>query len=121
MSNVRGAGRVEDILQTYDRERRVLPPPVRMWEWGWTKSAETWNGRIASAPPSLVFKHIRKASCWPCLYWPSACAPLARIIAGKAWLMLLLWLGHQPPLRGQRSRSMLELAEAPPSPQGRLY
>lgn len=18
-----------------------------MWEWGWTKSAETWNGRIA--------------------------------------------------------------------------
>ena len=42
------AGRVEDILQTYDRERRVLPPPVRMWEWGWTKSAETWNGRIAS-------------------------------------------------------------------------
>lgn len=40
-------GRVEDILQTYDRERRVLPPPVRMWEWGWTKSAETWNGRIA--------------------------------------------------------------------------
>ena len=44
------AGRVEDILQTYDRERRVLPPPVRMWEWGWTKSAETWNGRIASVP-----------------------------------------------------------------------
>ena len=45
---------MEDILQTYDRERRVLPPPVRMWEWGWTKSAETWNGRIASAPPSCV-------------------------------------------------------------------
>ncbi len=41
-------GRVEDILQTYDRERRVLPAPVRMWQWGWTKSAETWNGRIAS-------------------------------------------------------------------------
>ena len=36
-----------DILETYDRQRRVLPPPVRMWEWGWTKSAETWNGRIA--------------------------------------------------------------------------
>ena len=49
------AGRVEDILQTYDRERRVLPPPVRLWEWGWTKSAETWNGRIASArPPTLL-------------------------------------------------------------------
>ena len=43
---------MEDILQTYDRERRVLPPPVRMWEWGWTKSAETWNGRIASEPPT---------------------------------------------------------------------
>lgn len=43
------AGRVEEILQTYDRERRVLPAPVRMWQWGWTKSAETWNGRIASA------------------------------------------------------------------------
>ncbi|CAL8471095.1 g10637 [Coccomyxa elongata] len=40
-------GRVEEILQTYDRERRVLPAPVRMWQWGWTKSAETWNGRIA--------------------------------------------------------------------------
>ena len=49
------AGRVEDILQTYDRERRVLPPPVRMWEWGWTKSAETWNGRIASAPLTCIW------------------------------------------------------------------
>lgn len=48
------AGRVEDILQTYDRERRVLPPPVRMWEWGWTKSAETWNGRIASKPICVI-------------------------------------------------------------------
>jgi hypothetical protein len=52
------AGRVEDILQTYDRERRVLPPPVRMWEWGWTKSAETWNGRIASALPSLTIQNF---------------------------------------------------------------
>lgn len=25
----------------------MLPPPVFMWKWGWTKSAETWNGRIA--------------------------------------------------------------------------
>jgi len=46
------AGRVDELLQAYDRERRVLPPPVRMWQWGWTKSAETWNGRIgARAPP----------------------------------------------------------------------
>ena len=27
--------------------RQVLPPPVLMWKWGWTKSAEMWNGRIA--------------------------------------------------------------------------
>jgi len=38
---------VEALLETYDRERRVLPPPVLIWKWGWTKSAETWNGRIA--------------------------------------------------------------------------
>ena len=52
------AGRVEDILQAYDRERRVLPPPVRMWEWGWTKSAETWNGRIASARAPLASSSV---------------------------------------------------------------
>ena len=57
------AGRVEDILQTYDRERRVLPPPVRMWEWGWTKSAETWNGRIASAPLPCSTGMTEKRDC----------------------------------------------------------
>ena len=41
------AGDVQSLLQTYDRDRRVLPPPVVPWQWGWTKSAETWNGRIA--------------------------------------------------------------------------
>ena len=41
------AGDVEALLETYDRDRRVLPPPVLIWKWGWTKSAETWNGRIA--------------------------------------------------------------------------
>ncbi|PNW81027.1 hypothetical protein CHLRE_07g339750v5 [Chlamydomonas reinhardtii] len=40
-------GDLEMLLQAYDRERRTLPSPVVMWEWGWTKSAETWNGRIA--------------------------------------------------------------------------
>ncbi|GLC34324.1 hypothetical protein PLESTM_000182600 [Pleodorina starrii] len=40
-------GDLEMLLQAYDRERRALPSPVVMWEWGWTKSAETWNGRIA--------------------------------------------------------------------------
>eukprot|EP00963_Diacronema_lutheri_P000757 scaffold45_cov337-Pavlova_lutheri.AAC.34 len=40
-------GSVEDLLGIYDRERQKLPPPVSLWEWGWTRSAETWNGRIA--------------------------------------------------------------------------
>lgn len=40
-------GDVQSLLETYDRDRRVLPPPVVPWKWGWTKSAETWNGRIA--------------------------------------------------------------------------
>lgn len=25
----------------------MLPAPVLMWQWGWNKSAELWNGRIA--------------------------------------------------------------------------
>lgn len=40
-------GSVEELLATYDSQRRELPPPVTFWEWGWTKSAETWNGRAA--------------------------------------------------------------------------
>ncbi|GAQ89635.1 ferrochelatase [Klebsormidium nitens] len=40
-------GSVEELLATYDTLRRELPAPVAVWEWGWTKSAETWNGRIA--------------------------------------------------------------------------
>lgn len=40
-------GEVNALLDTYDRERKVLPPPVIVWQWGWTRSAETWNGRIA--------------------------------------------------------------------------
>jgi ferrochelatase len=40
-------GDLEALLEAYDRERRTLPAPVGPWEWGFTKSAETWNGRIA--------------------------------------------------------------------------
>ena len=40
-------GSVEELLAAYDSQRRELPPPVIVWEWGWTKSAETWNGRVA--------------------------------------------------------------------------
>ena len=38
---------MKELLDIYDRAKRVLPAPVEMWQWGWTKSAETWNGRIA--------------------------------------------------------------------------
>lgn len=40
-------GSVEELLAAYDTKRGELPPPVTVWEWGWTKSAETWNGRAA--------------------------------------------------------------------------
>lgn len=40
-------GSVEELLAAYDSKRAVLPPPVALWEWGWTRSAETWNGRAA--------------------------------------------------------------------------
>uniref|UniRef100_A0A0D3G6L7 Ferrochelatase n=2 Tax=Oryza TaxID=4527 RepID=A0A0D3G6L7_9ORYZ len=40
-------GSVEELLAAYDSKRDELPPPVTVWEWGWTKSAETWNGRAA--------------------------------------------------------------------------
>ena len=38
---------MKELLDIYDRAKRVLPGPVAAWQWGWTKSAETWNGRIA--------------------------------------------------------------------------
>lgn len=41
------AGDLDTLLSAYDRDRRTLPAPVEPWTWGWTKSAETWNGRIA--------------------------------------------------------------------------
>jgi ferrochelatase len=40
-------GSVEELLAAYDSQCRELSPPVLVWEWGWTKSAETWNGRAA--------------------------------------------------------------------------
>ena len=40
-------GDLDTLLGAYDRDRRTLPAPVEVWTWGWTKSAETWNGRIA--------------------------------------------------------------------------
>ncbi|CAN6906040.1 unnamed protein product [Brassica oleracea] len=51
-------GSVEELLATYDSQRRELPAPVTMWEWGWTRSAETWNGRAAmlAVLALLIFK-----------------------------------------------------------------
>ena len=40
-------GSVEELLSTYDVERFELPPPIVVWRWGWTRSAEMWNGRLA--------------------------------------------------------------------------
>ncbi|KAL5075101.1 hypothetical protein RYX36_014085 [Vicia faba] len=40
-------GSVEELLATYDSQHRELPSPVIVWQWGLTKSAETWNGRVA--------------------------------------------------------------------------
>lgn len=45
--HVAAVGELETLLDAYDRDRRPLPAPVGPWEWGFTKSAETWNGRIA--------------------------------------------------------------------------
>lgn len=49
------AGELEALLEAYDRERRAVPSPVAMWEWGWTKSAEIWNGRLAMVAIFLIF------------------------------------------------------------------
>eukprot|EP00899_Mesostigma_viride_P012967 jgi/Mesvir1/21671/Mv04092-RA.1 len=38
---------VASLLEQFDKGRQSIPSPVNLWEWGWTKSAETWNGRLA--------------------------------------------------------------------------
>ncbi|KAI4330072.1 hypothetical protein MLD38_028380 [Melastoma candidum] len=57
-------GSVEELLAVYDSQRRELPPPVTFWEWGWTKSAETWNvvplkeiSRLFSPAPEGLPRH----------------------------------------------------------------
>lgn len=41
-------GTVQALLKTYDRDRRVLPPPLSpFFGWGFNKNAETINGRVA--------------------------------------------------------------------------
>lgn len=45
---------MEALLETYDKERRVLPMPLTQWKWGWTQSAETWNGRWDATKPKKI-------------------------------------------------------------------
>ncbi len=52
-------GELEALLQAYDRERRALPSPVVMWQWGWTRSAETWNGWVGLTPHALRMPHAQ--------------------------------------------------------------
>lgn len=47
-------GEVDSLLESYDRERDTLPPPTSVWEWGWTTSAEIWNGRLAMVAILLI-------------------------------------------------------------------
>ncbi|KAI8031461.1 hypothetical protein LOK49_LG01G01775 [Camellia lanceoleosa] len=59
-------GSVEELLAVYDLQRWKLPPPVTVWEWGWTKSAETWNGRAAMlAVLVLLVLEVTTAKCGP--------------------------------------------------------
>lgn len=47
-------GGIDTLLEAYDRERRTVPPPVGLWQWGWTSSAEIWNGRVAMVAVFLI-------------------------------------------------------------------
>ncbi|GMH44226.1 hypothetical protein BSKO_12160 [Bryopsis sp. KO-2023] len=47
-------GGIDSLLEAYDRERRTVPPPVGLWQWGWTSSAEIWNGRLAMVAIFLI-------------------------------------------------------------------
>lgn len=47
-------GEVDALLGAFDRDRPTLPSPTDFWEWGFTKSAEIWNGRIAMIAVLLI-------------------------------------------------------------------
>ncbi|CAG9462615.1 unnamed protein product [Pedinophyceae sp. YPF-701] len=38
---------IDTLMEVYDREGLPLPVPDRLFEPGWNKNAEVWNGRIA--------------------------------------------------------------------------
>jgi len=48
-------GGIDTLLESYDRERESLPPPTNlMWKWGFTQSAELWNGRLAMVALAMI-------------------------------------------------------------------
>jgi ferrochelatase len=49
------SGDLDLLLSAYDRERLTVPSPIDLWQWGWTKSAETWNGRLAMIAIIAIF------------------------------------------------------------------
>ena len=54
------SGSVEDLLNAFDAERLSLPSTESLWEWGWTRSAEVWNGRIAMVACVLLIINLVK-------------------------------------------------------------
>lgn len=47
-------GDVGSLLEAYDREKKELPVPDRMFEFGWTTNAEALNGRLAMLAVLLI-------------------------------------------------------------------
>lgn len=54
------SGSVEELLNAFDADRLSLPSSESLWEWGWTRSAEVWNGRIAMVACILLLLNLFK-------------------------------------------------------------
>ena len=74
------AGDVQSLLETYDRERRVLPAPVLPWKWGWTRSAEIVNGRWGAWAVDQPEKHSARCAS---LFCPSRAVCVAFLLQAK--------------------------------------
>ncbi|KAJ4967611.1 hypothetical protein NE237_019460 [Protea cynaroides] len=68
-----GGESVEEPLAAYDSQRRELPAPVTVWQWGWTKSAETWNGRAAMLAVFVLYNGLGSD------YWGRIFTPVGHI------------------------------------------
>lgn len=56
------SGSVEELLNAFDAERLMLPSTESLWEWGFTRSAEVWNGRIAMIACIMLIANLVKSS-----------------------------------------------------------